>query len=70
MGDLICRVIGETPVNLTERQKDLLPEFDKSVQVGGKKVQSAIYMVLKSFLKNMGLNKRLSLQILQTLVGQ
>ena len=27
-GDLYCRVVVETPVNLTERQKELLREFD------------------------------------------
>ena len=35
VGDLICRVVVETPVNLTERQKELLREFDASVQEGG-----------------------------------
>ncbi len=29
-GDLLCRVEIETPVNLTERQKDILREFDKA----------------------------------------
>ena len=27
-GDLMCHVVVETPVNLTERQKELLREFD------------------------------------------
>ncbi|ESQ16273.1 MAG TPA: molecular chaperone DnaJ [Chromatiaceae bacterium] len=36
IGDLICRVLVETPVNLTERQKELLMEFDESVSAGGK----------------------------------
>jgi molecular chaperone DnaJ len=27
-GDLICHVVVETPVSLTERQKELLREFD------------------------------------------
>jgi molecular chaperone DnaJ len=31
-GDLFCRVVVETPVNLTEEQKDLLRAFEKSVQ--------------------------------------
>lgn len=35
VGDLICRVLVETPVNLTERQKELLREFDDSVREGG-----------------------------------
>jgi len=37
IGDLICRVVVETPVNLTERQKELLRELDKAVQAGGSK---------------------------------
>jgi molecular chaperone DnaJ len=28
-GDLLCHVLVETPVNLTERQRDLLKEFDE-----------------------------------------
>ena len=35
-GDLLCRVMVETPVNLTRQQKDLLREFDRSVNEGGK----------------------------------
>lgn len=35
VGDLVCRVTVETPVNLTERQKELLREFEASVQEGG-----------------------------------
>ncbi|HEY0942540.1 MAG TPA: molecular chaperone DnaJ [Steroidobacter sp.] len=31
-GDLFCRVVVETPVNLTEEQKDLLRAFDASMQ--------------------------------------
>ena len=27
-GDLLCHVVVETPVNLTERQKELLREFE------------------------------------------
>ena len=29
VGDLYCHVVVETPVNLTERQKELLVEFEK-----------------------------------------
>jgi molecular chaperone DnaJ len=36
VGDLICRVIVETPVNLTERQRELLRELDESLASGGK----------------------------------
>jgi molecular chaperone DnaJ len=31
-GDLFCRVVVETPVNLTEEQKDLLRSFEASMQ--------------------------------------
>lgn len=31
-GDLMCRVVIETPVNLTKKQKELLEEFDKSLK--------------------------------------
>ena len=31
-GDLLCHVVIETPVNLTERQKDLLREFEAATQ--------------------------------------
>jgi len=30
-GDLLCRVVVETPVNLTRRQKELLQEFQKTL---------------------------------------
>jgi molecular chaperone DnaJ len=32
VGDLYCRVIVETPVKLTSKQKDLLREFEKSLK--------------------------------------
>jgi len=31
-GDLLCRVVIETPVNLTRKQKDLLQEFENSLR--------------------------------------
>ncbi len=34
-GDLICRVVVETPVNLNKRQKDLLQEFEKTMNDDG-----------------------------------
>ncbi|MBO0615074.1 MAG: molecular chaperone DnaJ [Pseudomonadota bacterium] len=37
VGDLICRVVVETPVNLTKRQRELLEELDASMHEGGKK---------------------------------
>ncbi len=36
-GDLLCRVLVETPVNLTEKQKDILREFETSVGGHGSK---------------------------------
>ncbi|MEM6998662.1 MAG: molecular chaperone DnaJ [Pseudomonadota bacterium] len=36
-GDLLCRVIVETPVKLNSKQKDLLKEFDESMKSGGTK---------------------------------
>lgn len=35
VGDLICRVSVETPVNLTRKQKDLLKEFSGEMDEGG-----------------------------------
>ena len=36
-GDLFAKVSVETPVNLTNEQKELLSKFDKKVQTGGDK---------------------------------
>jgi molecular chaperone DnaJ len=36
-GDLICRVVVETPVKLTEHQRSLLRQLDESLQGGGSK---------------------------------
>ncbi len=36
-GDLFCHVVVETPVKLTERQKELLKEFDELMVEGGSK---------------------------------
>ncbi len=57
IGDLICRVLVETPVNLTERQKELLREFDESVVAGGDKhiPQSHSWLDgVKGFFEKMG----------------
>ena len=35
VGDLLCRVVVETPVNLTDKQKELLQEFDGSMGENG-----------------------------------
>lgn len=37
VGDLLCRVAVETPVKLSEHQKDLLQQFKSSLNEGGKK---------------------------------
>ncbi|SMP60054.1 molecular chaperone DnaJ [Noviherbaspirillum suwonense] len=36
-GDLFCHVVVETPVRLTERQKEMLREFESSMTEGGSK---------------------------------
>jgi len=36
-GDLFCHVVVETPVKLTDRQKELLQEFEKLTTAGGSK---------------------------------
>ena len=36
-GDLICRVEIETPVGLTSEQKDLLKQFQASLDQGGER---------------------------------
>ncbi len=55
-GDLLCKAIVETPVNLTQKQKDLLTEFDKSMQDGGKRhspKESSWVDGVKSFFEDM-----------------
>jgi molecular chaperone DnaJ len=36
-GDLLCRALVETPVNLTKEQKDLLKELERTMGEGGTK---------------------------------
>ncbi len=36
-GDLLCRVVVETPVNLTREQKELLQQFADTMEAGGKR---------------------------------
>ena len=36
-GDLLCRVVVETPVHLSEKQKDILREFKASLEANGTK---------------------------------
>ena len=42
-GDLLCRVVVETPVNLTRQQKDLLREFDRAMKEDGKQHSPKAY---------------------------
>lgn len=37
MGDLLCRVIVETPINLSKEQKEILQQFSASLAKGGEK---------------------------------
>jgi molecular chaperone DnaJ len=58
VGDLLCRVVVETPVALTERQKELLLELDHSFREGGKRHSphsSSWLDGVKSFFEKMGL---------------
>ena len=36
-GDLLCRVVVETPVNLTREQRELLEKFGETLEAGGEK---------------------------------
>jgi molecular chaperone DnaJ len=56
-GDLICRVLVETPVNLTSRQKELLQELDESMSDSGSKHSPQSHSWLdgvKKFFSEMG----------------
>jgi molecular chaperone DnaJ len=51
-GDLLCKVTVETPVNLTKEQKELLKQFQSSVDGGGKKhspQKNSWFEAVKSF---------------------
>jgi molecular chaperone DnaJ len=37
VGDLLCQVVVETPVNLTKEQKELLQQFSGTMEEGGKR---------------------------------
>ncbi|MEA1888736.1 MAG: molecular chaperone DnaJ [Pseudomonadota bacterium] len=52
-GDLYCKVVVETPVNLSKEQKDLLEQLDASMREGGKRhspKESSWTDKIKSFL--------------------
>ncbi len=58
IGDLICRVVVETPINLTDRQKELLRELDASFTASGDRHSPNSTSWLdraKSFFEKMGL---------------
>ncbi len=58
VGDLLCRVVVETPVNLTEKQKDLLRQLDESMAGSGSKhsPHSTSWLDgVKKFFSDMGL---------------
>ncbi len=60
VGDLMCRVNVETPVNLTERQKEILQELDDSMRAGGathSPHSSSWVDGVKSFFESIGLAK-------------
>jgi molecular chaperone DnaJ len=57
VGDLLCRVVVETPVKLSEEQKDLLNRLDESLRGGGSKHSpnaSSWLDGVKKFFKEMG----------------
>ncbi|MEW8030492.1 MAG: molecular chaperone DnaJ [Candidatus Thiodiazotropha sp.] len=57
MGDLMCRVLVETPVKLTAEQEDLIKRFDESMKKGGAKhsPHSTSWVDgVKKFFENMG----------------
>jgi molecular chaperone DnaJ len=57
IGDLMCRVLVETPVKLTPEQEDLLKRFDETMKRGGAKhsPHSTTWVDgVKKFFENMG----------------
>ncbi len=58
VGDLLCRVVVETPVQLTKQQKELLQQFRESLTEGGTKQspkQTSWFEGVKSFFDDMKL---------------
>ncbi|MEM6483835.1 MAG: molecular chaperone DnaJ [Pseudomonadota bacterium] len=56
VGDLLCRAVVETPVNLNKRQKDLLRELQESLGQGGQAQsprQSSWFEGVKNFFEDM-----------------
>jgi len=57
VGDLLCRVMVETPINLSDAQKDLLRELESSMEGTGSKHSphsSSWLNGVKTFFENMG----------------
>jgi molecular chaperone DnaJ len=56
-GDLLCKVMVETPVNLTAKQKELLTQFDKSMSANNKHnpKSSSWFNKVKKFFEEMKL---------------
>lgn len=57
-GDLICRVVLETPVKLTDQQRNLMQQLDASLQGGGRKHSPNAHSwvdSVKGFFEKMGL---------------
>jgi molecular chaperone DnaJ len=54
-GDLLCRVVVETPVNLTREQKDMLKAFQETLNNNGKHrpKESQWFNTVKKFFDNM-----------------
>ncbi len=58
VGDLLCKVVVETPVKLTDRQKELLRQFEEEIVGGGDKHSPHSHSWLdgvKKFFSDMGL---------------
>lgn len=55
LGDLLCKVIVETPVNLTHKQKDLLKQFEQTISVDNKHNprSSSWFNKVKNFFEDM-----------------
>ncbi len=56
VGDLLCRAVVETPVNLSKKQKELLREFQESLGQGGDSQsprQSSWFEGVKNFFEDM-----------------
>lgn len=55
-GDLLCKVVVETPVNLSKEQKKLLAEFNESIEAGDNKhtpKSSSWFTGVKKFFEDM-----------------